>query len=234
MLLDPAEESRVGDQPVLDHLGQPGAQFAHRQRRQRADVRDDGPRLVEGADQVLAAWVVDPGLAADRGVHLREQRRRHLHVVHASLVAGRRETGDVADDPAAERRHASIPVHPVLDERVEDARQRVEGLVLLAVRQHDGRDSLAGQRAAEPVEVQGGHRFIGDHEDVACRHGFGEDGRIVEQRGTDQDRVAALAELDAQAVHHAVRAASRRRTISSTTVLTLRPSVSTVRSADSS
>jgi hypothetical protein len=178
--------------------------------------------------------MVHAGLAADRGVHLGEQRRRHLHVVHASLVAGRRETRDIADDPATERCDAGIAVHPVLDERVEDARQRVEGLVLLAVGQHDGRDPLAGQRAAEAVEVQGCHRLVGDHEDVACRHRLGDDGRISQQRGTDQDRVAALAKLDAQAMHHAVRAVSRQRMISSTTVFTLRPSVSTVRSADDS
>ena len=51
---------------------------------------------------------------------------------------------------------------------------------------------------------------------------------VVEQPRPDEDRVAALAELDGQALHQPLRASARRRAISSTTEPTLRPSVSTV------
>ena len=81
---------------VLDHLGKAGTQFPVGQRGQGVGVRDDGERLIEGADQVLAARMIDPGLAADRGIDLGEQRRRHLHIADAALIAGRGEARDVA------------------------------------------------------------------------------------------------------------------------------------------
>ena len=62
-----------------------------------------GARLVERSDHVLAERVIDAGLAADRRIHLREQRRRHLHERHPALVDRRGEAGDVADHAAAER-----------------------------------------------------------------------------------------------------------------------------------
>ncbi len=56
---DPVEEGRIGDRPVLDDLGQPGAQLARRQRAQRVQVANHALRLVEGADHVLAAgWLM--------------------------------------------------------------------------------------------------------------------------------------------------------------------------------
>ena len=74
-----SDERRIEREAVLDHLGEAGAQLAVGQRVEGGDVRDHRPRLVERADHVLAARVVDRGLAADRGVDLREQRGRHLH-----------------------------------------------------------------------------------------------------------------------------------------------------------
>ena len=64
---------------------------------------DHGVRLIERADQVLAERVVDADLAADRAVHLREQRRRHVHERDAAQVGRGGEPGHVADDAAAER-----------------------------------------------------------------------------------------------------------------------------------
>ena len=88
---------------VLDDLGEPGGELALGQRRERVGVREHHARLVEGADHVLAERMVDRGLAADRGVDLREQRRRDLDERHAALIDGRGEAGEVADDAAAQR-----------------------------------------------------------------------------------------------------------------------------------
>ena len=100
--LEPVHERRVEREAVLDHLGEPGAQLAVGQRVERGHVRDHRARLMEGADHVLAARVVDRGLAADRGVDLREQRGRHLHESDAALVDRRGESGQVADHAAAQ------------------------------------------------------------------------------------------------------------------------------------
>ena len=74
-------------------------------------------RLMEGADEILAAAGVDAGLAADGGIDLRQQRRRHLHDAHAAPDDRRCEAGEVADDAAAERDDDVVP----LDARGEDA-----------------------------------------------------------------------------------------------------------------
>ena len=52
---EPGEERRIADQAVLDHLGEPGTQFARRQGAEGVRVDHHGVGLVEGADKVLAA-----------------------------------------------------------------------------------------------------------------------------------------------------------------------------------
>ncbi len=194
-------KTAIRHQGVLDHLGESGTQLARRQRGERVRVGDDGARLVEGADQVLAAGMVDPGLAAHGRIDLGEQRGRELHVVHAALVAGGRETCHVADDAAAEGRYAGVAVHALLDERVEHPREGVERLVALAVRQDDVLNPPARESVPHPLEVQRRHRVVRDHQHVACIDGFVEHRRRAEQARSDQDRVAALAELDAEPLH---------------------------------
>ncbi len=101
--LDVREQIRVADDTVLDHLREAGDELATRQRREGVDVGNDEPRLVERADQVLAAWVVDARLAADGGVDLRQQRGGQLDDGQAAQQRRRREAAEVADDAAAER-----------------------------------------------------------------------------------------------------------------------------------
>ncbi len=85
--LEPREERGVDDDAVLDDLGEPGSQLSRRQRCERVRIRQDRDRLVEGADHVFRARMVHGGLAADRRVDLREQRRRDLHEIDAALIA---------------------------------------------------------------------------------------------------------------------------------------------------
>ena len=48
---------------------------------------------------------IDRGLAADRGIDLRQQRGRHLDVIDAAAHHRRRKPGKIADHAAAERHH---------------------------------------------------------------------------------------------------------------------------------
>src|SRR6185437_16307155 len=66
MRFQPAEEFDIADKTVLDDLGEPGPQLTRRQSGQGMGVRDDRPGLMESTDQILAAGMIDPGLAADR------------------------------------------------------------------------------------------------------------------------------------------------------------------------
>ena len=87
---------------MLDDLRQAGHHLLPRQGAQAVGVGQDQPRLVEGAHQVLAEAEVDRRLAADAGVDLGDDRRRHLHHVDAAQVAGGHEAGQVADDAPAD------------------------------------------------------------------------------------------------------------------------------------
>ena len=72
-------ERLVREEAGLHHLRHALAPLLRRQRLEQrgVDDRPDGP--VEGADEVLALRQVDRGLAADRGVDLRDEARRHGH-----------------------------------------------------------------------------------------------------------------------------------------------------------
>ncbi len=75
---------------------------------------------MEGADQILAVRGIDRGLAADRGIDLRQQRGRHLHVIEAAPHHRRGETGEIADDAAAERDDEIAALDPRRDDGLAD------------------------------------------------------------------------------------------------------------------
>jgi hypothetical protein len=114
------------------------------------------PRLVERADHVLAERMVDRRLAADRRVHLREQRRRHLQVRDAALVDRGREAGEVADDAAAERDQHGAAIGAQLQEPRHEVAQRVEALVRLAVGESPRRPRRRPRSRARRAATRGG------------------------------------------------------------------------------
>ena len=115
--------------PYLTTSYRPGAELAARQRAEHGRIDDDRVRLIEGADQVLAERVVDAHLAADGAVHLRQQRRRHVHERDAAQVGRGGEAGHVADDAAAEGDERGRAVGVRADERVVDARDRLRAVL---------------------------------------------------------------------------------------------------------
>ena len=122
--LAPFEEALVADEPVFHHLGIAGAHLAQRQRVERGGVGEDEARLMEGADEVLAVARIDAGLAADRGIDLGQERRRHLHEAHAAPHDRGGETGEIADDAAAERHDEIAALDARIEDRVANPRQR--------------------------------------------------------------------------------------------------------------
>ena len=48
-------------------------------------------------DQIFSLTRIDSGLATDRGIDLRKQRRRHLYKIESPAHAGRGEPGKIAD-----------------------------------------------------------------------------------------------------------------------------------------
>ena len=129
---------------------------------------------MEQPHQVLSLAGVDPGLAADRTVHLREKGRRDLDVVEPAEQDPGGEPGDVADHAAAERHQAGRALHGPVEERVGEVPQMVEALGLLSRRQDHvvAPDPLPGEAVLEFREIKGRDVGVGDHDDAGPRqHG---------------------------------------------------------------
>src|SRR5690606_39504704 len=103
----------------------------------------------------------------DRRIDLGEQRRRNLHEIDAALIARRGETGDIADDAAAERDEAGVAMEFGVDELVEYAAQGRERLVLLAVRTSvDARVAVEGC-VLQRLEIELGDDVVRHDSDLA-------------------------------------------------------------------
>jgi hypothetical protein len=72
------------------------------------------------AEKIFSARRIDPGLAADRRVDLRQQRGRHLHEIDAAAQDRRRKAGEIADHAAAERDHQIVALDFGRDQRLGD------------------------------------------------------------------------------------------------------------------
>ena len=119
-------------------------------------------------------------------VDLRQQRRRHVHERDAAQVAGRGEAGHVADDAAAEGDERRGAIGVGADERIVDARDRLQLLEALAVRHED---RLAEAGADQPCAVEPPDERA-RHDEAARRRA-----RLVEQRRQSCDE-HAVAERD--------------------------------------
>ena len=207
-LLQQIQQAGVGDEAALDHLGEAGDPLARGQRFQEADVGDDRARLVERAHQVLARAEIDAGLAADRRVDHRQQRRRHQRERHAAQVDRRHEAGVVGRGAAADADDRGAPVvaaggEPLarfLDLRQVLARLARPQLQPLDVRQPRAqrRDQLARpRRTLRDLRVDQ-HRDAGRLR-IQRRRQLVRD--RVRRKRADADVVAAVAQRDAERFH---------------------------------
>ncbi len=120
-----AKNARSRMAPYLITSARPLASSRSGSVRETVRVDQHGARLMERADHVLSERVIDAGLPAHRRVDLRKQRRRHLHERHAALIDRRGETGEVADDAAAERDQRRRRVRPSVREGASARRESV-------------------------------------------------------------------------------------------------------------
>ena len=92
----------LAQEGVLGDLAAAAGPLARREGREGLGVAQHGVGLPERADEVLALGQVDPGLAADGGVDLGQQRGGDVHVGRPPVVGRRGEAGDVGHDAAAD------------------------------------------------------------------------------------------------------------------------------------
>ena len=161
---EPGEKPRVVDQAVLDDLGIARPKNASRKRVEQRRIRHHQARLVEDADQILALARIDRGLAAERGIDLGKQRRRHLNDLESAPHDRRREAGKIADDAAAERHDHVAALDAGRDQIFADLLEHAPALRAFA-RRHDqmrGTDARPLQRRLGGGEVMRSHGGIGD------------------------------------------------------------------------
>ena len=164
---DPLEELRVEGHPVLHHLVEARAELAPRQRREHERIDRHELWLVERAHEVLAERVVHAHLAADRAVHLREQRRWHVRDRDPAQVGGRREPRGIADHAAADSHDPGAAIGASRHERVVHAAGGLQRLGALTVGDEDALG--ARQRPRDGGAVQAPHRGAADDEDAPPR-----------------------------------------------------------------
>ncbi len=145
MLLKPVHERGITNQAVLYHLGQPGRKLARWQCAQGIGINNHGFGLVEGTNHVLAQLMVDTGLAAYRGIHLRQQCGRHLNETDATLVAGSGKAGHVSGHSTAQRNQRGLAIMTILQQAIKHLLQGWPVLVRLAIRQDDFRQLIVVQ-----------------------------------------------------------------------------------------
>ena len=135
---------------------------------------------MEGADEVLAGEEVDAGLAAEGRVHLGEQRGGQADVADAAHVDGGEESGDVADDAAAEGEQDGVAVGPGEGKLLGEGLDRGKALVRFArgEKEHGG---LMGRRKA------GEEGLVPERPDL--RRGDDEEARSLSRRQLAQARV---------------------------------------------
>ena len=78
-LLQNREHRRIRDDGVLDDLRESAAEFTIGECAQQLWIGEDQLGRIKRSDQVLPLGEIDAGFAADRTVHLRDERRRNVH-----------------------------------------------------------------------------------------------------------------------------------------------------------
>src|SRR6185437_9328285 len=206
ILLKPRKEVGIPQRTVFDDLGIARTQLAGGQSRERIGVRDHDPRLVEQPDQVLALPRVDGGLAPHRGVDLGEQGGGDLREVDAPLEHARRETGEIADHPAAQRHDQPAAFDTHFEQSAGEVFQPREAFGAFARREHDGAGIEIGrlERIQHALQMKIGDVLVGDDGHKPARKRRDERAHLRKQPAADMDVVTAVVQFDGNALGHAM------------------------------
>jgi len=194
-----ADEGLVEDEAVLEEFGPAVAELAVGEGAEEEGVDDDGARLREGADEVLAAGVVDAGFAADGSVGHGEEGGGRVEEGDAAEDGGCGEPGEVGDDAAAEGDDEVRPLNPVVDEEVVDGGEGLEVFVLFTRRDGEARGRVPGgfERGPGAGGEEGADGGVGDDEGSAVEGEVAADGAEgAEGSFADEDGVGSAGGSD--------------------------------------
>ena len=145
-----AKNAFVAEHTVFGDFGVAGAELARRQGVEHRGIGDHQHRLMKRAEQVFSLRRIDPGLAADRRIDLRQQRGRHLHEIDAAAQDRRGKAREIADHAAAERDHQIVALDLRRDQRLADPFEAGIGFRALALLDNDVRRARYRPATAKP------------------------------------------------------------------------------------
>ena len=190
--LDQVEDHRVGDEPCLDHLGEPGDEVVGRHRLQRREVAQHAGRRVEGPDQVLSLGRVDARLAADGGIHHREHGGGQLDHAHTAQPRRGDEAREVGGRAPTDPDDGIGPGEPCLAQHLPAEGGDLGGLRLLGVR-HLGTERLVAALAQVGQHgVRGGRESCRMHDENPLHVGTEQVRQRAEQVPADHHLVGPL------------------------------------------
>jgi len=154
---------------------------------------------MKGTDQVLAIACVDASLAADRGIHLRQQRRRHLNEVDTAQHRSRDIAGQVTHDPTAEGKQHVPAFDAEAKHLLADVGKNRKRLAFLAARYGDQAqgDVVLGQSGSEGRAVRLPNQAVRDNRQPPGRQPIRPVRRQTRQYASpDVDRVGPFPQAD--------------------------------------
>ena len=200
ILLEGFKQRAIADNAALDDFVESGAVLALRQGAQHIRVDQDRERLMKRAEQVLAGNQIDAGLAADRGVDLREQRGRDLQHRDAAHEDGGQKAADIRHDAAAESDYDAGAVAAAFNHLLGQRFDFREPLAFFAAGQEQGLESAAAEAGSQPRPVQIPNVFCRDDKQRA-RRARNELGRAAGGPAFNDRIVSALRRSNAKGWH---------------------------------
>ena len=189
-------ERPAGEQLGLDAARPPLAPLALGQRREQRLVDHDAHRPVERADEVLALRDVDRRLAADPGVDLADERRRHGDPRDAAEVGRGGEGREVGRRAAAERDDRAAAVERQLRPEPLDDGELLRGLARRAARasRRAGRRAPPSRRAPwMPITVESATSATGPSPGTSSPSRSSAAGLVVDAGRCEHDAVEVAA-----------------------------------------
>src|SRR5471032_291309 len=124
---------------------------------------------MHGADEILAARVVDARLPADRAVDGRKQRRRHTDPAYAAQIRCRKIPGEIADHAATDGNNDTAPVDTACDQLTVEPVEYFGRFTLFADIKNDNVNRLARTRQGRRYRIDRRARCPIGHNDERCR-----------------------------------------------------------------
>jgi hypothetical protein len=195
----PGEECGIAQEAVFGDLGIAGAELPRRQRIEQSRVGHHQHRLMKGSDQVFAMPRIDAGLAADRGIHLRQQRGRYLHEIKPAPHRRGGKTREVADHATAERHHEVVALHALRNQVLAHFVEHADAFGAFAGRHDHMRAGDAGrlQRFLRSLEMRARDILVGDDRRLGARtQGRHACAERSQEPAADHDVIGARAECN--------------------------------------